>query len=72
MLQVKDWVLIAGVVVTCLGYECLPHGQSVSPPNNLSFFTQSADAGVFKSFGFLILLSGLLLIIVGLIVPRKP
>ena len=71
MLQAKDWIIGAGVVIVCLGYECLPHGQSISPPNSLSFFVQSADSGVFKSFGFPILAIGALLIVIGLVIPRK-
>jgi hypothetical protein len=72
MLSVKDWILIAGFAVGCLGYGCLPTGQSASPPNNLSFFVQSADGGAFKSLGFLVLVAGILLVVVGLIIPRKP
>jgi hypothetical protein len=66
-MQVKDWIITVGVVVASLGYECLPHGQSADANDNLSFFAQSADAGVFKSFGFLTLVIGVFIVVVGLL-----
>lgn len=71
MLQTKDWVLIAGIAITFLGFECMPHGQSINPKNNLSTFAQFADAGAFTSIGFLTAVLGLLIIYVSFLLPRR-
>jgi hypothetical protein len=71
ILQTKDWVLIAGVVIACLGYECLPHGQEANAKLNTSLFAQSSAAGAFLSFGFLTLAFGLLVIFISFFVPRR-
>ena len=71
ILQAKDWVLITGVVVVCLGYECLPHGQEANAKLNTSLFAQSASGGAFLSFGFLTLAFGLLIIFISFFVPRR-
>ena len=71
MLQAKDWVLIAGIGITFLGFEAIPHGQSSNPKNNLSLFAQLASSGIFASVGFWTLLLGLLVICVSLFIPRR-
>ena len=71
MLQIKDWVLIVGIVVAYLGYECIPTGQSVNPKLNLSFFAQTADAGGFLSTGLIMLAIGLLIAVGSFFIPRK-
>ena len=71
MLQAKDWVLIAGVAVATIGYQCLPHGQSVNPKQNLSLFAQSADAGAFLSVGFTVIGIGLLIVCISFFIPRR-
>jgi len=71
MTSAKGCILAIGLVVGFLGYECLPHGQSADPENNLSVFAQSADVGAYKSFGFVMMVVGGIIVIVGLIVPSK-
>lgn len=71
MLQAKDWVAIAGVVVACLGYECLPHGQAANAKHATSLFAQSSSGGAFLSFGFLMLGLGLVIIVISLFIPRR-
>ena len=71
ILQTKDWVLIAGVVIACLGYECLPHGQEANAKLNTSLFAQSSASGAFLSFGFLTFAFGLLVIFVSFFLRRR-
>ena len=71
MLQAKDWVLIAGVAVATIGYQCLPHGQSVNPKMNLSLFSRAADAGAYLSVGFTVGCIGLLIICISFFIPRR-
>ena len=71
MLQKKDWLLIVGLVVAFLGFECLPHGQSLLPKSSLSLFNQSSARGAFLSFGFITLLFGLVIVGISLFLRRK-
>ena len=71
MLGAKDWVLIVGIAVACLGYRCLPHGQQANAENNLSLFAQSAGVGAFMHIGFIVLGVGLLIIGISLLIPRR-
>ena len=71
MIQAKDWILIAGLVVAFLGYECLPHGQHLDAHNNTSLFAQSASRGAFFSFGGVTLAVGVLIVIVSFFIPRR-
>ena len=71
MIQAKDWVLIAGLLVAFFGYECLPHGQDLDAHNNTSLFAQSASGGAFFSFGGVTLGIGVLIVIVSFFIPRR-
>ncbi len=71
MIQAKDWVLISGLVVAFLGYECLPHGQNLDAHNNTSLYAQSAGSGAFLSLGGLALACGILLILLSFFLPRR-
>jgi len=71
MLQVKDWILIAGLVLAFLGYECLPHGQHLNAEQNGSLFDQSASGGAFLSIGGIMLSFGALVVIISFFIPRR-
>jgi len=71
MIQAKDWVLITGLVIGFLGYECLPHGQNLDAHNNTSLYAQSASGGAFLSFGALTLASGVLIVVLSFFIPRR-
>lgn len=71
MIYTKDWILIAGLVVAFLGWECLPHGQHLNAENNASLFAQSSSRGAFFSFGGITLAAGTLIVIVSFFIPRR-
>jgi hypothetical protein len=71
MIQAKDWVLITGLFVAFLGYECLPHGQNLDGHNNNSLFAQSASGGAFLSFGSITLMVGILIVVLSFFLPRR-
>jgi hypothetical protein len=69
MSPLKQWIIGAGVVIGCLGYECFPHGQSLNADHFLSFFAKSSDAGSFAPLGADLMVAGVCLVIIGLLVP---
>ena len=71
MIQAKGWVLITGLVVAFLGYECLPHGQDLDAHNNTSLFAQSSSGGAFLSFGGITLAVGILIVVLSFCLPRR-
>ena len=71
MHPVKAWIIAAGVVVAALGYECMPHGQSLIPDNFSSSFARLADAGTFAPFGVKMMVAGACIVIVGLLTLLK-
>jgi hypothetical protein len=71
MIQAKDWILIIGLVVSFLGYECLPHAQHLDAENHTSLFAQSASGGAFFSFGSVMLAVGLLIVTLSFFIPRR-
>jgi hypothetical protein len=63
MFLIGTAILIAGVVLLCLGYDSIPHGQHLDARSNGSLFIQSSSAGAFLSYGPKLLSIGLLTII---------
>lgn len=71
MHPVKQWLIGIGIVVACLGWECLPHGQSLLPNHFLSLFAKSSDTGAFIPFGTVLLIVGACLLLAGLLLPIR-
>jgi hypothetical protein len=71
MLHIKDWILIAGIVILAAGVVCLPVGQDATPERPLSLFYREADAGSFVSGSTFALALGALIIAISLFIPSR-
>ena len=70
MLTFKNWVLIVGILLCCLGIKCLPVGFGANPKRNLSLFNNFADLRVFAHTGAILICAGPLVIVLTLLAPR--
>ena len=69
MLTIKNWALIAGILLCALGVECLPSGLGANPKRDLSLFQNYADLGAFTGTGVLLIGAGVLVILMTVLFP---
>lgn len=65
----KNWVAGAGIVIALIGLGALPLGIGVSPKRDTSFFNNLADTGMFITYGLVLILIGIVVLIVSAFIP---
>jgi hypothetical protein len=69
MSRLKVGLRVCGVLLALVGVMCLPVGYGVSPKRDLSVFANLADTGAFLRAAFVLIPSGLIVLVVSCFVP---
>jgi hypothetical protein len=70
--KVRVFVRVSGMALLILGILCMPVGFGVSPKRDQSAFNNLADMRAFLLWGAVLGGSGVILLIVGAILPSRP
>jgi hypothetical protein len=69
MRTLKNWIQGIGIVIAVIGLGALPLGMGVSPKRDTNFFSNLADTGMFITYGLLMIVAGIVILIVSAFIP---
>lgn len=63
-------VQVAGVVISTIGFFCLPVGFGASPKRDTSLFFNFADLGLYLKFALILIPAGIVIALLSFLLPR--
>jgi hypothetical protein len=70
--KLREFLQVAGMFALILGIICVPIGWGVNPKRDQSVFFNLADIGAFLRWAVVGIASGLILLLVSALLPRRP
>jgi hypothetical protein len=70
-MNIREYVKTISIILMAIGILCLPIGFGASPKRDTSVFSSFADLGIFLKSGLIMLALGLLLLLIGPLIPSR-